>query len=36
VAGAVADVVTTHFNSNMGSQEAVAMLTKAVEGSKAE
>jgi glucose/mannose transport system substrate-binding protein len=36
ITGAISDVVTNHFNSNLSSQEAVAMLVKAVQSSKAE
>ena len=33
-AGAITDTVTAHFNSNMSSKEAVAMLVKAIDNSK--
>ena len=33
-AGAITDVVTAHFNSNMSSKEAVSKLVKAIENSK--
>ena len=32
--GAITDVVTEHFNSNMSSKDAVAMLVKAIDNSK--
>ena len=33
-AGAITDVVTAHFNSDMSSSDAVKMLVKAVANSK--
>lgn len=36
ITGSISDVITNHFNSNQTSQDAVAMLVRAVQSAKAE